>query len=85
MQRLEVSGAVRPIYGSLGVKRLSMCGAILLLPHLFMTYTRELLLTVKRQTCDISCIYFRTVASPLVTSSLEEVNNSDNHVVGFII
>jgi len=24
MQRLEVSGAVRPIYGSLGVKRLSM-------------------------------------------------------------
>ena len=25
MQRLEVSGAVRPIYGSLGVKRL-ICG-----------------------------------------------------------
>ena len=24
MQRLEVSGAVRPIYGSLGVKRLMM-------------------------------------------------------------
>ena len=24
MQRLEVSGAVRPIYGSLGVKRLKM-------------------------------------------------------------
>ena len=24
MQRLEVSGAVRPIYGSLGVKRLSL-------------------------------------------------------------
>jgi len=24
MQRLEVSGAVRPIYGSLGVKRLNM-------------------------------------------------------------
>jgi len=24
MQRLEVSGAVRPIYGSLGVKRLTM-------------------------------------------------------------
>jgi len=24
MQRLEVSGAVRPIYGSLGVKRLIM-------------------------------------------------------------
>jgi len=24
MQRLEVSGAVRPIYGSLGVKRLSI-------------------------------------------------------------
>ena len=26
MQRLEVSGAVRPIYGSLGVKRLRMHG-----------------------------------------------------------
>ena len=25
MQRLEVSGAVRPIYGSLGVKRLKEC------------------------------------------------------------
>jgi hypothetical protein len=25
MQRLEVSGAVRPIYGSLGVKRLISC------------------------------------------------------------
>ena len=25
MQRLEVSGAVRPIYGSLGVKRLIQC------------------------------------------------------------
>ena len=25
MQSLEVSGAVRPIYGSLGVKRLSNC------------------------------------------------------------
>ena len=25
MQRLEVSGAVRPIYGSLGVKRLMDC------------------------------------------------------------
>ena len=24
MQRLEVSGAVRPVYGSLGVKRLSV-------------------------------------------------------------
>ena len=29
MQRLEVSGAVRPIYGSLGVKRLSdLCTAV---------------------------------------------------------
>ena len=27
MQRLEVSGAVRPIYGSLGVKRLKLKGA----------------------------------------------------------
>jgi hypothetical protein len=32
MQRLEVSGAVRPIYGSLGVKRLRKIRAISLLP-----------------------------------------------------
>jgi len=25
MKRLEVSGALRPIYGSLGVKRLNVC------------------------------------------------------------
>ena len=29
MQRLEVSGAVRPIYGSLGVKRLIFARAII--------------------------------------------------------
>ena len=28
MQRLEVSGAVRPIYGSLGVKRLKNCSRV---------------------------------------------------------
>ena len=28
MQRLEVSGAVRPIYESLGVKRLISCGIL---------------------------------------------------------
>ena len=32
MQRLEVSVAVRPIYGSLGVKRLRTSGTIPLLP-----------------------------------------------------
>ena len=29
MQRLEVSGAVRPIYGSLGVKRLILCSNVI--------------------------------------------------------
>ena len=33
MQRLEVSGAVRPIYGSLGVKRLIDGSRAVLLPH----------------------------------------------------
>ena len=28
MQRLEVSGVVRPIYGSLGVKRLTLPGNV---------------------------------------------------------
>ena len=40
MQRLEVSGAVRPIYGSLGVKRL-------------MNYT---VLLYKRETVGINCV-----------------------------
>ena len=31
MQRLEVSGAVRPIYGSLGVKRLIVISLIMFL------------------------------------------------------
>ena len=36
MQRLEVSGAVRPIYGSLGVKRLitSTCHSLFLTSYL---------------------------------------------------
>jgi len=34
MERLEVSGAVRPIYGSLGVKRLTMKYVTLRLPSL---------------------------------------------------
>jgi len=38
MQRLEVIGAVRPIYGSLGVKRLiypssGTCDCVVKLPH----------------------------------------------------
>ena len=37
MQRLEVSGAVRPVYGSLGVKRLTRLATVILpqrkVPH----------------------------------------------------
>ena len=33
MQRLEVSGAVRPIYGSLGVKRLSSTHVLAVRPY----------------------------------------------------
>ena len=35
MQRLEVSGAVRPICGSLGVKRLTVLAALLLTIQVF--------------------------------------------------
>ena len=47
MQRLEVSGAVRPIYGSLGVKRLIYYAAV-------PTYSREQTNTqeVTDQTCN---------------------------------
>ena len=37
MQRLEISGAVRTIYGSLGVKRLSSSSFLRLLPRLPVT------------------------------------------------
>ena len=36
MQRLEVSGAVRPIYGSLGVKRLKNDIILVLLQIIFL-------------------------------------------------
>ena len=39
MQRLEVSGAVRPIYGSLGFKRLTVPHS---LPHLLTTGIRTI-------------------------------------------
>jgi len=41
MQRLEVSGAVRPIYESLGVKRLMCCTIFLsdLFAHLRIVYS----------------------------------------------
>ena len=43
MQRLEVSGAVRPIYGSLGVKRLMEIGVREKSP-LFLSYFNETLI-----------------------------------------
>ena len=39
MQRLEVSGAVRPIYGSLGVKRLTIQHTVCLTPTAKYTLT----------------------------------------------
>ena len=43
MQRLEVSGAVRPIYGSLGVKRLIGKGNIVVLQEVMKCdFTRQL-------------------------------------------
>ena len=39
MQRLEVSGAVRPIYGPLGVKRLITLVSIYLLGNLHLSQT----------------------------------------------
>ena len=41
MQRLEVSGAVRPIYGSLGVKRLSS--------ELFFTFVTCIILILRKK------------------------------------
>ena len=49
MQRLEVSGAVRPIYGSLGVKRLII--ALELKPTRIVCYTAVQLLFCIIQKC----------------------------------
>ena len=46
MQRLEVSGAVRPIYGSLGVKRLK---------SLWITNVYKQVRNIKYLGCGISC------------------------------
>ena len=51
MQRLEVSGAVRNIYGSLGVRRLTDCLAV-----------SYLILSL----CRISFVYFYLCASMLI-------------------
>ena len=47
MQRLEVSGAVRPIYGSLGVKRLRMGTCILHTQLLFPIICTNFINTVR--------------------------------------
>ena len=57
MQRLEVSGAVRPIYGSLGVKRLREVAEVpsdsflKSLCQLYIWYTRKLLSNDYRDDC----------------------------------
>ena len=55
MQRLEVSGAVRPIYGSLGVKRLiNYC--LLTGYHCYHVYTYSLAATVVRKNHKCSAL-----------------------------
>ena len=54
MQRLEVSGAVRPIYGSLGVKRLTVLRA---------TELYDGLLRLSGKFSILSCTGFRVRSS----------------------
>ena len=49
MQRLEVSGAVRPLYGSLGVKGLKYLGACNLSPIAFHAVRKALSFSVNRK------------------------------------
>ena len=65
MQRLEVSGVVRPIYKSLGVKRLRIYGFINIFPFGFMQCTginlilfslfRTILKTIKKSAVKNLC------------------------------
>jgi len=51
MQRLEVNGALRPIYGSLGVKRLSLQKGLLCISRCVCKFNGQVLL---RQPAGIS-------------------------------
>ena len=55
MQRLEVSGAVRPIYGSLGVKRLMLY--IPPVPFIFYNQSKALLLSRVIMRLSLSDVY----------------------------
>jgi hypothetical protein len=57
MQRLEVSGAVRPIYGSLGVKRLMSSFTI---PRLEFSGNITDLFVVAT-TCTLKCLQFHFI------------------------
>jgi len=46
MQRLEVSGAVRPIYGSLGVKRLSFVHSAVSVTYRHILYVLGVILII---------------------------------------
>ena len=69
MQRLEVSGAVRPIYGSLGVKRLST-----FIPNLILVERSKELLNTKSRVF----IYFNHV-------SHKEHRNVMSHVIDYYV
>ena len=67
MQRLEVSGAVRPIYGSLGVKRLIMLwkcsgfnvGSLIVSAKLYEVWTQELIVSLMEY--GVMCSIFRYI------------------------
>ena len=62
MQRLEVSGAVRPIYGSLGVKRLNL--------RLISLSAKGAYLKSERETCSVSTKFLQVFKSTRFVNKL---------------
>ena len=81
MQRLEVSGAVRPIYGSLGVERLRM-RRFFLLKNCFLTHTAVFMcstgvtLETSRAKKVLSFVIFYTVITRVTTVTLKIQNST---------
>ena len=72
MQRLEVSGVVRPIYGSLGVRRLKILHTIWLVPPSSNAHSSHINAATNLYTylCNCHCMHFcdwTDTANPLMT------------------
>ena len=78
MQRLEVRGAVRPIYGSLGVKRLITCQWKLYFVSLF--YVQNKVGYDQCNVCASITCYYVFILLNVIIMNLHNNNNNNNNI-----